>query len=131
MYSIREVSKLTGITAYTLRYYEKIGILPSPARHDGKPNGIRRYSDQDLRYIRFIHGLKQTGMNLEDIASFTEEGCLLKQEGEAIEDLQGTLQKRIAILDQHIEWLNQQMKQLESVKSIAEDKRSFYAKMLK
>ncbi|MFD0620526.1 hypothetical protein ACFQZR_23975 [Paenibacillus sp. GCM10027629] len=43
-------------------------------------------------------------MKLEDIASFTEDGCLLKQDGEGIEDLPGTLQKRMAILDHHIDW---------------------------
>ena len=62
----------------------------------------------------FIHGLKQTGMKIEDIVSFTEEGCHLKQEDEENEDLPGTLQNCIAILDQFI----------------AEDKRSFYTRML-
>lgn len=65
MYTISEIARLTGISAYTLRYYEKIGVLPDPTRQEGRKNGIRRYSDQDLRFIRFIHGLKQTGMKLE------------------------------------------------------------------
>ena len=73
MYSIGEMSKLTGITAFTLRYYEKIGVLPGPSRQ----NGIRRYDEQDLQFIRFIHGLKETGMGLEDIAAIAEDGCLL------------------------------------------------------
>jgi len=58
------------------------------------------------------------------------QGCLLKQEDEGIEDLPGTLQNRIAVLDQHIDFVNQQLKQLVSVKSIAEDKSSFYTRML-
>ncbi|GFZ92715.1 hypothetical protein GCM10008018_43980 [Paenibacillus marchantiophytorum] len=45
MYSISDISKLIGITAYTLRYYEKIGLLPNPKRLDGKQYGIRRYDD--------------------------------------------------------------------------------------
>ena len=69
-------------------------------------------------------------MKLEDITSFTEDGCLLKQDGEGIKDLPGMLQKRMAILDHHIDWLNQQMEQLERVKGIAEDKRFFYASLL-
>jgi DNA-binding transcriptional MerR regulator len=130
MYSIGEVSRLTGITAFTLRYYEKIGLLPKPQRQDGKKNGIRRYDDQDLRFIRFIYGLKHTGMKLEDIATFVEDGCLLAQNERDI-DITDTLRKRIEILEQHIGQLEQQMKQLETVKAIAEDKRNFYSDMLK
>ncbi len=130
MYSIGEVSRLTGITAFTLRYYEKIGLLPKPQRQGGKKNGIRRYDDQDLRFIRFIHGLKQTEMKLEDIATFVEDGCLLMQNDRDI-DINDTLLKRIGILDRHIAQLEQQMKQLEIVKTIAQDKRIFYSTMLK
>jgi DNA-binding transcriptional MerR regulator len=50
MCSIGEGSTLTGIPASTLRYYEKISLLPNPQRQNGKKNGIRRYDDQDLRH---------------------------------------------------------------------------------
>lgn len=126
MYSIGEISKLTGITAFTLRYYEKIGVLPKPDRQEG----IRRYDDQDLRYIRFIHGLKQTGMSLEDIAAFTNEGCLLDLTDQDV-DIGGTIQKRIHMLDQHIDYLDQQIRQLEAVKAIAQEKSEFYSTMRK
>ncbi|PUA39297.1 hypothetical protein C8Z91_10140 [Paenibacillus elgii] len=70
MYSISDIARLSGITAFTLRYYEKIGVLPRPRRQGGKEAGIRQYDDSDLRLIRFIHGLKQTGMKLEVIMVF-------------------------------------------------------------
>ncbi|MFD1774056.1 MerR family transcriptional regulator [Paenibacillus rhizophilus] len=130
MYSISEVSKLTGITAFTLRFYEKAGILPNPPRKDGKENGRRRYDDQDIRFIRFIHGLKQTGMKLEDIASFVEDGCLLNPDGKEIPDIRDSLHKRMDILDKHIDWLEQQMKQLEQVKTVALEKKTYYSAML-
>ncbi len=130
MYSIGEVSRLTGITAHTLRFYEKIGVLPAPERKDGKKNGIRTFNDQDVQFIRFIHGLKNTGMKLEVIATFAEDGCLLTQNHQDI-DISGTLQKRLDILDVHIEQLEQQMKHLETVKTIAQGKRSYYAALLK
>jgi DNA-binding transcriptional MerR regulator len=129
MYSISEISKLTGITAFTLRYYESIGLLPKPQRLDGKQNGIRRYDDQDLRFIRFIYGLKQTGMKLEDIASFSEDGCLLTQKDQNM-DTQSILHKRIEILDHHIDKLEEQIKQLETLKAIAYDKKALYTDML-
>ena len=131
MYSIGEVSRLTGITASTLRYYETIGLIPiRPQRQNGRKNGIRRYDDANLRFIRFIHGLKQTGMKLQDIGAFTEDGCLLTQDTRVL-DIDNICSKRIEILDRHLEQLEQQMKRLQTVKSIAQEKRSFYADMLK
>jgi DNA-binding transcriptional MerR regulator len=128
MYSIGEISKMTGITAFTLRYYEKIGVLPGPSRQ----NGIRRYDEQDLQFIRFIHGLKETGMGLEDIAVIAEDGCLLNlSENNADKKfIHVTLEKRLRILEQHISKLDQHMKQLESVKAVAQKKMAFYSELL-
>ncbi|MBG9735255.1 MerR family transcriptional regulator [Paenibacillus alvei] len=129
MYSIGEAARLTGISAYTLRYYEQIGLLPSPQRLGGKPDGVRQYDEQDVRFIQFIYGLKQTGMKLEDIAAFTEAGCLLS--GNRLpHDIEDTLHKRIGMLDRHLARLDAQIKQLESVRKIAEEKRSMYDAML-
>ncbi|RDZ11097.1 MerR family transcriptional regulator [Priestia megaterium] len=130
MYSIGEISKLTGISAYTLRYYEKIGLLPNPYRLDGKHNGIRQYDDQNLRFIRFIYGLKQTGMKLKDIMLFAEDGCLLIQNDQDIDDIQDILHKRIELLNKHVNLLEQQMKQLENVKNLAHEKRNLYSAIL-
>ncbi|EJW18642.1 MerR family transcriptional regulator [Paenibacillus alvei] len=129
MYSIGEAARLTGISAYTLRYYEQIGLLHSPQRLGGKPDGVRQYDEQDVRFIQFIYGLKQTGMKLEDIAAFTEDGCLLS--GNRLpHDIEDTLHKRIGMLDRHLARLDAQIKQLESVRKIAEEKRSMYDAML-
>lgn len=130
LYSIGEISKLTGISAYTLRYYEKMGLLPNPYRLDGKQNGIRQYNDQDLRFIQFVYGLKQTGMKLKDITLFAEDGCLLTQNDQQIEDIQGILHKRIELLNKHVNLLEQQLEQLENVMTLANEKRSFYLAML-
>ncbi|MDF2679623.1 MAG: transcriptional regulator [Brevibacillus sp.] len=128
MYSISEIARLTGISPYTLRYYEKIGVLPDPKRQEGRKNGVRRYNDQDLRFIRFIHGLKQTGMKLEDIASFVHEGCLLADDYPETQ-IDETLSKRIEMLDHHLEQLDIQMQQLEAVKRFALEKRAFYVNL--
>ena len=45
MYTIQEVSEKTGLTAHTLRYYEKEGLLTGVERSQG---GFRQYSDEDL-----------------------------------------------------------------------------------
>lgn len=124
MYTIGDVSRLTGISAFTLRYYEKIGVLPAPGRKDGK----RLYEEEDIRFIRFIHGLKQTGMSLGDIAIFAGEGCILSSEPRV--DVYTTLEKRTTLLGRHIEHLEQQLKQLEEVKKVAQNKKDFYETMM-
>ena len=58
-YSISEVSKITGLTTHTLRYYDKEGLLPYVRK---LKNGIREFSDDDLNWIKIIECLKSTGL---------------------------------------------------------------------
>jgi MerR family transcriptional regulator, repressor of the yfmOP operon len=126
MYSIGEIAKLTGITAFTLRYYEKVGVLPEPRRQDG----IRRYDAEDLQFIRFIHSLKQTGMSLEDIAAFTEDGCLLSPAKRDLVELHAAIRKRMDLLNRHMVRLDEQIRQLNTVKSLAQQKTAYYSAVL-
>jgi DNA-binding transcriptional MerR regulator len=125
LYSIGEVAEQTGITAYTLRYYEQIGVLPKATREGGK----RTYSESELRFVHFIHGLKQTGMKLEDIAAFTADGCILNREAED-PDIMETAKKRVQLLEEHLQGVEQQIQQLLTVRAIAEEKRQYYLKLL-
>ncbi len=125
MYSISEVAKLTKITTFTLRYYEKIGIIPNPCRKDGTQFGVRIYDDQDVQFIQFIYGLKNTGMKLEDISEFIEDGCLLKRD-DTTSEVQDILKKRVEILDRHLDHLERQIAQLKKEKEVALEKREGY-----
>jgi DNA-binding transcriptional MerR regulator len=64
MHKIGEVTKTLGIPADTLRYYEKIGLLPPVHRH----SGIRFYSPKDLSRLRFIKRAQKMGFSLDEIA---------------------------------------------------------------
>ncbi|MBQ6174241.1 MAG: MerR family transcriptional regulator [Clostridia bacterium] len=88
MYSIQEVSRRTGLSAHTLRYYEKEGLITGVER---SPGGFRQYTDEDLESLGLICCLKNTGMSLEEIARFVR----LTQEGEH------TLRERVALLEAH------------------------------
>jgi len=125
MYSIGEAAKRTGLSAHTLRFYEKIGVLPEPERR----GGARRYRDRDIRYIEFVHSLKETGMSLEEIALFTESGCLLDLDPETAErgDM---LIERIRLLREHADRINKQIRELEQVKAAAMDKVAYYSSLL-
>lgn len=58
--TIGEFSVITGISAYTLRYYEKKGLL----RVNRDSGGRRDYSEDDIEWVKFIRRLKDTGMLL-------------------------------------------------------------------
>lgn len=59
--NMKEFSLLAGLSAYTLRYYEKIGLLKDVRRNS---SGHRDYLTKDLEWIGFIKRLKETGMAL-------------------------------------------------------------------
>lgn len=61
---IGEVCRLTGLSADTLRYYERIGLLPKVAR---TPSGIRVYGERDLSRLRFIQRAQKMDFSLDEI----------------------------------------------------------------
>lgn len=66
MLSIGQLSTATGVTVETIRYYERKGILPLPARTAA---GRRIYSDADTRRLNFIHKCRGLGFSLKEITS--------------------------------------------------------------
>lgn len=68
-YSISEVAKISGLSKFTLRYYDKMGILSFVDR-DSK--GIRAFKESDLNWIAMITCLKESGMPLKDIKEFID-----------------------------------------------------------
>lgn len=66
---IGDLARHTGLTIDTLRYYEKIGLLPKAARDAG---GRRHYDALTLRWIEFLKRLKQTGMPLSEMIRYAQ-----------------------------------------------------------
>jgi DNA-binding transcriptional MerR regulator len=97
--NIQAVSKLTGLSAHTLRYYEKIDLLLNIER-DSK--GYRDYSERDLVWIEFIKRLKATNMPLNEIKKF----ALLRSKGDS------TINDRLEILQNHQSRVKRQMNDL-------------------
>jgi DNA-binding transcriptional MerR regulator len=65
MLSIGEVSLRTGISTQTIRYYERIALLPTARRAE---NGYREYNDTDIDRMQFVTRARQLDFSLEDIA---------------------------------------------------------------
>ena len=61
---IREAAQTVGLSADTLRYYEKIDLVPRPARGVG---GQRSYCEKDLARLRFVTRAQALGFSLEEI----------------------------------------------------------------
>ncbi|MNP02644.1 HTH-type transcriptional regulator AdhR [compost metagenome] len=66
-FTIKQAAEQTGISEDTIRYYEKIALLP---RADRKDNGHRVYRKENINTIQLISCLKKTGMPLEEIRPF-------------------------------------------------------------
>ncbi len=77
--TIAEVSKKYGLTADTLRYYERVGLIPKVNRNK---NGIRNYTEQDCRNVEFIKCMRRAGLPIEVLIEYV---TLLEQGDETVE----------------------------------------------
>jgi DNA-binding transcriptional MerR regulator len=68
-YTISEVVGFTGLSAHTLRWYERIGLMPHV---DRSHTGQRRFSNKDLDWLALVGKLRLTGMPVADMVSYAE-----------------------------------------------------------
>ncbi|MCM1972032.1 MerR family transcriptional regulator [Streptomyces sp. G1] len=68
-YTISEVEARTGLTQHTLRWYERIGLMPHV---DRSHSGQRRFTDKDLDWLGFVGKLRTTGMSVADMVRYAE-----------------------------------------------------------
>ncbi|WP_411348575.1 MerR family transcriptional regulator [Paenibacillus sp. WLX2291] len=125
MLSISQVTAQTGLTAYTLRYYEQIGVLQNPKRKQG---GARIYSESDVKYIQCLVHLKKLGLSLEEITEFTRDGCVMEKikQGEDPAHFIPTLSKRTEILSKYLEELEAKRQELDGIIAMTREKLAGY-----
>lgn len=111
--TVGEMAKLLGITASTLRYYDKEGLLPFVERSSG---GIRMFQDSDFEWLQVIGCMKKAGMSIRDIRQYVEMA------------LQGddTIALRLAMFQRQKQVLLAQMEQLQHTIDMVEYKCWFY-----
>jgi DNA-binding transcriptional MerR regulator len=68
-WTTRQAAEKCGLTEYTLRWYERIGLLDRVAR---TPDGRRRFSDADLDWLLLLTRLRATGMPVRDMLRYAE-----------------------------------------------------------
>jgi DNA-binding transcriptional MerR regulator len=128
MYTIRQVAELTGFSPDTLRYYEKIGLLKSPERGSG---GVRTYSDDNVHLLTSLNCLKKTGLSLEDIKEFIQEGQCFENHSSMwdLDDIQ-PLSSRSKILAEHLNRMEKQRQELDDIIKRTKEKLHFYNEIL-
>lgn len=112
-YTIKDVAEKTGLSIYTLRYYDKEGLLPFVKRSE---SGIRLFTDTDLEWLSTIICLKETGMPLKKIREYID---LFIQGSDTLE------QRRQIFIDHRVHLLKE-LEQLEKNLELVEHHIQFY-----
>ncbi|MFD1137461.1 MerR family transcriptional regulator [Paenibacillus urinalis] len=112
-YTISEVAKELNLTPYTLRYYDKEGLLPFVERAAG---GKRLFKESDMESLKIIECLKSTGMPIKEIKSFID-WC---SDGDA------TLQQRHDMFIERRATVEAQMEELKKTMEVIEHKCLYY-----
>jgi DNA-binding transcriptional MerR regulator len=110
--SIAEASELTGLTAHTLRYYERIGLLD--VRRDAA--GYRSYDERAMARIVFISRLRASGMPIGTISPYLD----LVLEGEH------TAPQRLALMQEHRDRIQRQLRDLQLALAVTDYKITVY-----
>jgi DNA-binding transcriptional MerR regulator len=101
--TIQEVTKATGLSAHTLRYYERIGLIHPIEREE---NTRRRYTADDVGWIDFLLKLRATGMSIKDMQKYAElqrKGDeTLPERVEMLKALQAKVEARMNELNEHL-----------------------------
>lgn len=110
---IAEVSQKYELSADTLRYYERVGLIPPVNRHE---NGIRDYNELDLRRVEFIKCMRSAGLPVEVLIEYVG----LVQQGD------GTIEARKDILMEQRDLLISRMQEMQKTLDILNHKIEVY-----
>ncbi len=105
--TISEVSKKFDITPDTLRYYERIGLIPPVPRNK---SGLRDYDDESCRWIEFIKCMRSAGLPIEALSEYVS---LFRQGDETIDERRKLLIRERDILAQKISDMQDTLKRLD------------------
>lgn len=112
-YTIKEVAERFDLTAYTLRYYEKEGLLPFVKRDQ---RGNRAFEENDVEWITLICCLRDTGMSVMEIRRYVD----LCMEGE------DKIEARRQIILEHKEAVEKKIKQMKKYLTKINTKLQYY-----
>ena len=112
-YTMKQVTEKTHLSAYTLRYYDKEGLLPFVERSSG---GMRMFQESDIAWLQIIGCMKKAGMSLKDIRQYIQ----LAMQGN------DTIDARLALFRHQREVLEAQMRDLQHTMDMVDYKCWYY-----
>jgi DNA-binding transcriptional MerR regulator len=115
--TITEAAEASGLSAHTLRYYERARLLEAVDRNG---SGHRRYHDDDLERIRFLSKLRATGMPIREVRRYAE----LMRSGD------DTNAERMALLEGHRTSVLNRLKETERNLALIDRKINYYRERL-
>lgn len=108
--TIAELASATGVSAFTLRYYERAGLVPLVGRDPS--SGHRRYSPGHVTWIAFLRDLRTAGMPIRDMRAYSR----LVSEGDA------TWPERRAMLERHRARVDASIRRLQAHRTVLDRK---------
>ena len=120
-YRIGELSSRVGLTERTIRYYEELGLLESVKRLDG---GIRVYTDDDVRRLKYIRKLKTLGLSLQEMLEL--ENLYRRHRSNRT-----VLPRLMELLDAHLATLEARMSELRTLRDEIRSYKDHVAERLK
>ena len=114
--TIGALARAAGVGVETVRYYQRRGLLPEPARPPGE---IRRYGDEDVRRLRFIRSAQAAGFTLAEIGELLDLSAMDDRA-----KARQMAQARVAVLDEKIAELQEAREALAGLATTCANKRS-------
>jgi DNA-binding transcriptional MerR regulator len=115
-FTIRNMADRCGMTAHTLRYYERVGLIQPVGR---ARNGHRRYSEADAAWLNFLHCMRATNMPIREMQRY----AALRDMGDA------TIEQRRQLLEEHQAQIADQIAALEKAHALLTHKIANYKKI--
>ncbi len=115
--TIADAARASGVSAHTLRYYERAGLIDGVERAG---SGHRRYSDEDLAWIEVLQCLRATGMPVRGIRRYAE----------LVRDGDGNEVERLSLLQEHRDAVQAQLAQVREHLAFIEHKIANYQEKL-
>lgn len=114
--TIGKFSEITGVPCSSLRYYEDKGLI----RVKRDAANRRDYSESDAEWVKFLQRLKNTGMSLNDMKTYSD----LRYEGSS------TISERLELLKKHRLYVNEQLEKWRKYSQNLDDKIEWYKRNL-
>lgn len=116
--NIKKVSELLGISSDTIRYYERIGLVPSISRDK---NGVRNFTDIDIQRLDFIKCMRHAGLSIESLHEYMHLYSLNDDR---------TIPARKRILEEEAEKLDERIASLQETRAYLQHKIDVYESKL-